>query len=46
MYTTGEKPGKGTYKCLKCGKEITLDDATDKLPPCPVCKGTEWKKIG
>jgi hypothetical protein len=26
MYTSGEKPGKGTYKCQKCGKEITIDE--------------------
>jgi DNA-directed RNA polymerase subunit RPC12/RpoP len=45
MPTTGEKPGKGTYKCKKCGKVITLDNAEDKLPPCPVCNHTEWDKL-
>jgi len=45
MYTTGEKPGKGKYKCLKCGLVITLDDDTDTLPPCPRCGGTKWDKV-
>lgn len=44
MATTGEKPGKGTYICKKCGHHLVLDDATDTLPPCPWCSGTEfWK---
>ncbi len=34
-YTTGEKPGKGTYKCLNCGQNVVLDDNTDTLPPMP-----------
>ncbi|WP_088656187.1 zinc ribbon-containing protein [Geofilum rhodophaeum] len=45
MPTTGEKPGKGKYKCKKCGKVITLDNDSDQLPPCPVCQHTEWDKI-
>ncbi|MCI1640604.1 MAG: zinc ribbon-containing protein [Bacteroidales bacterium] len=45
MYKTGEKPGKGWYRCLKCGKVIELNDDSDTLPPCPKCKGTEWTKI-
>lgn len=46
MYTTGEKPGKGRYRCNKCGQVIVLDDHTDTLPPCPSCDGTTWTKIG
>lgn len=42
MPTTGEKPGKGTYICLKCGQKVTLDDDTDKMPPCSKCNGTEF----
>lgn len=42
MPTTGEKPGEGTYKCVKCGCVIKLDDNTDTLPPCPKCNGTEF----
>jgi len=45
MPTTGEKPGKGTYKCRKCGSTVTLDDDSDTLPPCPSCNGTEFDKI-
>ncbi len=45
MPTTGEKPGKGQYKCKKCGKVITLDNEKDKLPSCPVCNHTEWDKL-
>lgn len=44
MPTTGEKPGKGDYKCAKCRKVITLDDNSDTLPPCPKCNGTNWTK--
>ena len=42
MSTTGEKPGAGTYICDKCGQSVTLDDATDTLPPCPKCGGSEF----
>jgi ribosomal protein S27AE len=43
MPTTGEKPGKGTYYCTRCGTSVTLDDDTDTLPPCRKCHGTEFK---
>ena len=46
IYTTGEKPGKGTYKCSKCGTTVRLDDNSDTLPPCPKCHGTKFVKIG
>ncbi|MDO5291608.1 MAG: hypothetical protein Q4F05_02540 [bacterium] len=42
MPTTGEKPGKGTYTCDNCDEEVTLDDDTDTLPPCPKCHETEY----
>lgn len=45
MATTGEKPGKGTYKCTKCGQLVRLDDSTDTLPPCPSCDGTNFTKV-
>ncbi|WP_407659773.1 zinc ribbon-containing protein [Methanogenium organophilum] len=44
MYNTGEKPGKGDYKCIHCLQVITLDDNSDTLPPCPKCSRTEWVK--
>ena len=45
MYTTGEKPGKGRYRCTECGHIIHLDDDSDALPPCPVCDNTTWNKV-
>lgn len=45
MYTTGQKPGKGTYVCTKCGTIIVLDDETDTLPPCPKCHNTTFRKL-
>lgn len=45
MATTGEKPGKGKYKCKKCGQIVELDDSTDTLPPCPKCNHTEFEKL-
>ncbi len=45
MSTTGEKPGKGTYRCTKsgCGQTVTLDNNSDTLPPCPRCGGTDFR---
>jgi DNA-directed RNA polymerase subunit RPC12/RpoP len=45
MPRTGEKPGKGLYKCLKCGQLARLDDDTDTMPPCPTCNGTEFVRV-
>jgi len=45
MYKTGEKPGKGKYKCTKCGQIVVLDDDSDKLPPCPHCTNTTYYKV-
>ena len=36
-YNIGEIPGKGTYKCTNCNWQVTLDDSTDRLPPCGNC---------
>ncbi|WP_041669188.1 zinc ribbon-containing protein [Acetobacterium woodii] len=46
MNKTGEKPGKGTYKCTKCGQLVVLDDSSDTLPPCPKCSNTKFTKVG
>ncbi len=45
MPRTGEKPGKGTYRCRRCGTTVTLDDPDDTLPPCPKCDGTDFDKV-
>ncbi|GAB6100415.1 hypothetical protein JCM16358_22940 [Halanaerocella petrolearia] len=44
MPSTGEKPGKGTYRCKMCGRYIKLDDDSDTLPPCPECSFTEFNQ--
>ncbi len=44
MYSTGEKPGKGTYRCVVCGQLVVLDDDDDTLPPCPKCEKTLYTK--
>ena len=44
-HSTGEKPGKGKYKCNECGFIIHLDDDTDTLPPCPKCHNTAFDKL-
>lgn len=45
MYETGQKPGKGLYKCTVCGELVRLDDDTDTLPPCPKCSNTTYTKL-
>ena len=44
MSSTGEKPGKGTYICKKCGTKVILDNDNDALPHCPKCNHTEFDK--
>lgn len=45
MYSTGDKPGKGAYKCTTCGKIVHLDQDTDTLPPCPICYKTTYNRV-
>ena len=45
MASTGEKPGKGTYRCTKCGQIVVLDQNSDTMPPCPKCNNTTFTKI-
>ncbi len=44
MYRTGEKPGKGKYRCVSCGLIVVLAHDTDTLPPCPKCHATVYVK--
>lgn len=37
MHDIGEKPGIGRYCCTTCGTAVNLDNADDRLPPCPSC---------
>ena len=33
----GEKPGRGRYICIDCGREIRLDSTDADLVQCPTC---------
>jgi hypothetical protein len=45
-FKCGNKPGKGHYESVETGEIITLDQDTDRLPPCPLDKKScNWKKI-
>ena len=43
-YFSYSKPGKGKYRCLKCGFVIELDD-NEELPLCPMCGFEEFELI-
>jgi len=45
MATTGEKPGRGTYKCKFCGTTVKIDNIKDTLPLCPKCNNTTFDRI-
>lgn len=45
MVKSGEKPGKGTYRCVRCGQLVVLDNDGEPLPPCPRCNGTVFEKV-
>lgn len=45
MVSTGEKPGKGSYRCTKCGQIVVLDQNSDTMPPCPKCNNTTFTEI-
>ncbi len=45
MVKTGETPGKGSYKCTRCGTIVTLDKDTDVMPPCPKCHNKTFTKV-
>ena len=40
---TGEIASAGTFKCTRCGNEITFKDE-GHVPPCSVCTNTEWRR--
>ena len=46
MARAGENPGKGKYRCMKCGYRLTLESDDDILPKCPKCFYSDWAKIG
>jgi hypothetical protein len=41
---TGEITGPGTLECAGCGEHLHFKKA-GHIPPCPKCKGTEFKRV-
>lgn len=39
---TGSHPGHGTYFCLECGSQLSINER-DSLPPCPRCGSEEFR---
>jgi len=42
-YRTGELSSPGTLTCDNCGNHIRMTN-TGRVPPCPKCHGTEYRK--
>lgn len=42
MFSTGDKPGKGSYVCEKCRIAVVLDDDSKILPHCPCCEARQY----
>ncbi|WFN36542.1 zinc ribbon-containing protein [Methanomicrobium antiquum] len=45
IYNSGDKPGKGRYRCMKDRNRIRLERDSDILPKCPICDSRRWEKI-
>ena len=39
----GEEPGRGLFKCTKCGHALELQGREESLPLCQHCGGMEWE---
>lgn len=38
LFLIGQRPGAGTYLCVKCGRwSVTLHSHDEALPPCENC---------
>jgi hypothetical protein len=42
-YETGTTPGEGTFFCLGCGSQLSMQE-TDELPDCPRCGGSKYRR--
>lgn len=42
MFSTGDKPGKGSYVCEKCRIVVELVDDSEALPYCPCCESDKY----
>jgi len=40
----GSDVSAGTYKCSRCGHELSVG-STASLPPCPECANGEWQTL-
>ena len=45
VYHTGEMAAPGAFRCRACEEEIHFHNA-GKLPPCPKCHKTEYRRVG
>jgi DNA-directed RNA polymerase subunit RPC12/RpoP len=43
MKYAGDRPGKGTYVCMTCGKKVVIEKEVEKLTVCPQCKGSMFR---
>jgi len=43
-FKSGTAPGKGTYKCTRCGKIVVLETDEDLLPICPKCGNENYHR--
>lgn len=43
MKFKGDRPGKGIYVCIACGKKVIIEDEQETLPLCPQCKGSMFR---
>jgi hypothetical protein len=41
---TGEITGPGTLECMSCNDQLHFKKA-GHIPPCPKCRGTEFKRV-
>lgn len=42
-YSTGATPGEGTFFCLSCGSQLSMQE-TDELPDCPRCGSSQYRR--
>ncbi len=42
-YETGSTPGEGTFFCLICGSQLSMEE-TDELPACDGCGGSSFRR--
>lgn len=43
-YHTGEITGPGVLECTACGERLHFEK-TARIPPCPKCKGTTFRRV-